>query len=356
MLRRTTTPITTTLAATALAAATLVAVAPSSAAAETCQGRPATIVGTDRTVAGTPGDDVIVSGTASSVDAGPGADLVCVSGSSSGYVAVLAGDGDDVVDTSATSGPTWTLMGAGRDRHVGGPGEDEVHALGSDDDLAGGAGTDLLVALVDSGSGTPGAYAGGEGRDLLHVWSQDLDLEVELDGQVLVGGVPAASNTGFEGASVSAPRAVLVGTGDDDYLSFAGCEVEVRGRGGDDILSGRRIAEDAPVYACRSRVRADAGPGDDRIAGSLGADRLSGGAGHDEVEGRSAADVLLGGRGRDSLKGGGDGDVIRGGSGRDTLVGNPGRDTLLGNGGRDTADGYHGRDRCVAERERRCER
>ncbi|HEY0642972.1 MAG TPA: hypothetical protein VGD39_06115, partial [Nocardioides sp.] len=39
------------------------------AAADTCLGRPATVIGRGPTVTGTAGDDVIVSGTAGSVEA-----------------------------------------------------------------------------------------------------------------------------------------------------------------------------------------------------------------------------------------------------------------------------------------------
>ena len=82
--------------------------AATAAAAETCQGVPATIVGTpEGRVVGTAGDDVIVSGGAWSVKAGDGDDLVCIppmEGDLLGNVVqVDAGAGDDTVVSEAST-------------------------------------------------------------------------------------------------------------------------------------------------------------------------------------------------------------------------------------------------------------
>ena len=134
---------------------------------------------------------------------------------------------------------------------------------------------------------------------------------------------------------------MLRGNAADNYLSGSGCDVLFVGKGGNDTLIGGGIVEDAPQIKseCEGlKATMRGGPGDDNIKGWLGLNRLVGNAGNDELQGRSRSDVLLGGSGRDDLRGGNESDVLRGG------------------GGRDTADGQNGRDRCVAERERRCER
>ena len=154
--------------ATLLGGALLVSV-PATAAGETCQGRPATIVGTGPDIQGTPGDDVIVTGASSRTDAGAGDDLVCVSSSDHGSVFVFAGDGDDVVDASA-SNPTWVLrtvyLGTGLDHYVGnvgGPTQGDVHANGADDNVA--DATTVLLQVTDALTGPRGTYSVG-GLDL----------------------------------------------------------------------------------------------------------------------------------------------------------------------------------------------
>lgn len=118
---------TTTLSAAALLGAVLLTPTSASAAGETCQGRPATIVGADRAtpIVGTDGPDVIVSTGARVIDARGGDDLVCVVNT---FVRDLdAGDGDDVVDVSAGYG-AWAVLGAGSDTFIGSPGGDWVWA------------------------------------------------------------------------------------------------------------------------------------------------------------------------------------------------------------------------------------
>lgn len=328
----------TTLVVTALVTGALLS-APSSAAsstAQTCQGRPATIVGTGPAIQGTPGDDVIVTGTSQVTYALAGNDLVCVSPTA---LRVYAGDGDDVVDASEAGTQISAYLGAGLDRYLGGPGQDLVHADGTDDTV-----TDAdwaILTVTAPATGTPGTYTGGG----IAVWSADHDVEIDLDtNMVTVGGVHAVNLSGIVGASVVAPRAVLRGNAEDNLLFGLGCDVLFVGKGGNDTLIGADLNEDGPEAQLKSECEGieatmRGGSGDDRIRGWLGRNRLVGNAGNDELQGRSRSDVLLGGSGRDDLRGGEGSDVLRGG------------------GGRDTADGEIGRqDRCDAERERRCER
>ena len=331
VLRRSTTLVVTALVTGALSA-------PSSAAsdtAQTCQGRPATIVGTGPDIQGTPGDDVIVTGTSQRTYAVAGNDLVCVSPSA---VLVVAGDGDDVVDASQAGLTTSvTYLGAGLDRYLGGPGQSFVYADGTDDTVTDARWAYLTVTAAVTGA--PGTYAGGG----IAVWSADHDVAIDLDtNMVTVGGVHAVNLFGIVGAGVVAPRAVLRGNAEDNYLFGSGCDVLFVGKGGNDTLRGS-YNEDSPYAQIKSecvgmKATMRGGSGDDNIKGWLGLNRLVGNAGNDELQGRSRSDVLLGGSGRDDLRGGEGSDVLRGG------------------GGRDTADGEIGRDRCDAERERRCER
>ncbi|NPC43800.1 hypothetical protein [Nocardioides sp. zg-1230] len=335
MLRRS-----TTLVVTALVAGVLLS-APSSGAsdtAQTCQGRAATIVGTGPAIQGTPGDDVIVTGSSQRTNAVAGNDLVCVSPSAV-LVVVVAGDGDDVVDASQAGLTTSvTYLGAGLDRYLGGPGQSYVYADGTDDTVTDAWRAYLTVTAPVTGA--PGTYTGGG----IAVWSADQDVEIDLDtNMVTVGGVHAVNLSGIVHAGVVAPRAVLRGNAEDNYLWGAGCDVLFVGKGGNDTLRGASYSDDSPYAQIKSecvgmKATMRGGSGDDSIQGWQGLNRLVGNAGNDELQGRARSDVLLGGSGRDDLRGGEGSDVLRGG------------------GGRDTADGQSGRDRCDAERERRCER
>lgn len=344
----------TALTVIALLAGGLLTSAPAAATDENCWGRPATQVGTGPDVHGTPGDDVIVTGPSALVDSGAGDDVVCVTPNDAFVVHIFAGAGDDVIDVSAsTNVTTRTALGSGVDRFIGGPGYDQVDAAGADDDVSGGAGNDWMMLDVRSVS-TPGRYDGGPGNDVISVWSATLGLEVDLDDQVLVDGVPAASVTRFRRASVVAPRVVLRGNGAGNGLTASGCDVRMYGEGGNDFMSASDADLDAPQFDCRRTAWLSGGRGADAVRGSAGKDVVMGNAGDDGLWGRESADLLLGNRGDDRLVGDEGPDVLRGNAGNDLVHGSPGNDDLFGNRGWDSASGGPGRDRCVTELARRC--
>lgn len=110
--------------------------------AQTCDGLPATLLGTggDDRLLGTSGNDVIVGlGGNDVIEAAGGSDTVC------------AGDGDDVV-----------IGGDGLDRLLGEDGDDDLRGDGGDDFLSGGGGNDGL-----RGGGGDDQLDGGPGDDVL---------------------------------------------------------------------------------------------------------------------------------------------------------------------------------------------
>lgn len=202
-------------------------------AAELCQGRAATIVGSPGAeVTGTDGADVVVSNGATEVVTGAGDDLVCVTaGSRKDDVDVLVGDGDDVVDaSSSTSGTTRAELGDGDDSYVGGPGPDLVGASdywqtppdqgadtvstgpGDDTVVTGGTPKNLDHDAVDLGEGDDDAWLtgpvdparpilGGAGRDRLELDRVSMVPALVLDnaaGQATDSGVPVMTWSGME--------------------------------------------------------------------------------------------------------------------------------------------------------------
>jgi len=124
-------------------------------AAQTCEGLPATLTGTDGSdsLLGTAGDDVIVTlGGNDLVDGAGGNDVIC------------GGDGDDIL--------------------IGGTGDDRLFGENGDDDLRGSEGDDLM--------------SGGSGHDALRGDSGNDQLSGDAGDDVMVG---AAGNDECDGVS-----------------------------------------------------------------------------------------------------------------------------------------------------------
>lgn len=283
------------LTVAAITGLTVLSTPGATAAAQMCRGEAATIVGTDRELMGTDGDDVIVTEAAEIIDSGAGNDLVCVTaGSDRPMVTVDAGPGDDLVDTTLTTSQTTTLLHTGRDVLVGGPGTDSVWSLGFDDRHSTGGGKDTVFIQADREhlSAERGQYAGGPGRDLLMVMSGDFDLVVDLgSGTVAVGDAadnPVASFTSFQDSFVSASTAVLRGDAESNRLTITGCRMKVVGRERSDRV--RYVYPELYEYGCKPSVTAHGGPGRDVLAGSKGRDVLLGGPGLDRADGRAGSD------------------------------------------------------------------
>lgn len=310
-MRRTTSPTAAGLLGLALLAPATWAT-PASAAGQTCQGVPATIVGTGPTITGTEGRDVIVTGSATSVSALGGDDLVCVAiigNPRSNVLDVDAGPGADTVDTTAVGGGYYvaTTLGAGADTHVGGPTNDTVWAgegsyetvntdtetdridtgAGGDSVLSGtpGSANHDVVRLGDDGDaltlGSPALAAdavvdGGAGPDRLTLRTQDEDVTLDVSSSTFTGSSGTAAYSAFEHPSVVAGSGTITFRGSEGDDSF-GLHPEdgtptlraTTGSGDDGVT-----IEPAIITASSS---IDTGAGDDQLVtatktGSLGID------------------------------------------------------------------------------------
>lgn len=249
------------LAGTATVALTLVA-SPASAA-PTCDGRPATIVGTQGNdkIQGTRGPDVIVGlGGNDTIHGGGGADVIC--------------------------------GGLGADRLYGGPGHDRLFSGANRpgvltdkfDLLQGGPGDDLLVVPPRQ----------GDGREV-RLNYRDATGPVRVD--LAAGSAAGRGNDTL----VLRGQVGLVGSDFADVLLGSSRKDLIWGRKGDDVIRGRG-----------SHDRIDAGRGNDRVWG---------GPGNDSISGDRGANILRGGPGNDSLSAGPHGgpDRLYGQGGNDQL-------------------------------------
>ncbi len=259
-----------------------VAIAPlAQAAAPTCAGLKATIVGNNKgnTINGTPRRDVIVArGGNDTIRGGGGNDVIC------------GGDGADVI-----------VGGEGNDRLYGEADLVKVDRFGrtlmKGDTISGGLGDDTIDLGFDFRQPSEGTT-----RVLDGVSYADAPAPVVVDFRAAAT-VPITANgndtvTGYSrGIRIAGSELgdTIKGTNGDDAIYARGGDDTIFARGGDDIV----VAD---------------------TSSAVGNDRLYGEAGDDSLSGTSGYDVLVGGTGEDSLTSTSElHQVIRGGGGVDTV-------------------------------------
>jgi len=368
-----------------LVAVSAALVAVPASATPTCQGKVATIVGTDGddpSMEGTDGDDVVWLGAGNDVFLGnAGDDLVC---GGPGSDQLLGDNGDDI------------LLGEdGGDLLDGGDGSDR---------LSGGAGRDVL-AFDGVGSDV---LLGGPNGDGLHLWGgvtnswvPDVGPTIDLPRKTITAGPVRATVAGFEYFYATELSDTFLGTdGPEEFHGFGGPDL-LRMGGGNDYVD----AIDSTVYAGRGADNVhvdgnsvvDLGPGPDQVQ-FTGRIRAFGGAETDmfygpetargSIDGGTGGDTLafhnqyglrvdlaqgsaiweggdlrlsrlsqvIGTSHRDILLGSDLDESFNGGAGADVLGGRGGADFLSGDADRDVAYGGPGTDWCRAEVARGCER
>ena len=269
------------------------------AAAETCHGEAATIVGTGRPVRGTEGRDVIVLGTSHEVDALGGDDLICLSQDVDPYYTqeIDAGPGNDTVDATTASTDVFvvTTLGPGADTFVGGAAHDWVHAGDAADPVQ--PGSDVDADRVETGSGDDEVHSGssggvdhdvialGNGDDSLFLGTSQLAGDAAFDGGE--GDDPLRFRLGTEEVTVDQATGTLTSAaGTAALTSFASVTIDAgtgtvhyRGTPGADSLAVR--TEGAPVLDLAT------GAGKDQVVlepATIGAgSTINTGAGHDKL-------------------------------------------------------------------------
>jgi len=308
------------VAAGVLAVAALLGVSASasSAAWPTCQGEPATIVGTDGNdlLSGTSDDDVIVGLAGDDQIRGNGGfDLIC------------GGDGND---TLVETNPGWIGLA-----FAAGDAGDDVIQAGGDAIVIADYEESPTAVTVDLGAGT----ATGDGTDTLiavrGAWGSQFDDSLTGSGQ-----------TDF-----------LLGDAGNDTLSGLGGKDVLEGGLGDDAMDGGSGTDGGWYGDSATAVHVDlahgaaTGEGSDHLTSI---ENLTGSKRADVLIGNSARNQFDGRGGNDRLYGAGGNDLFLGGGGADRVYGGVGKDSLDGGAGKDYADGGPARDICRAERKVHC--
>ncbi|MEP9361957.1 hypothetical protein ABLE68_03255 [Nocardioides sp. CN2-186] len=279
------------LPATLALLASIAVVPPVSAAAPTCQGQPATLVGTPgHALRGTSGPDVIVTNGATPVRAGDGDDRVCITGHRASFPDISAGPGDDRVrDTSRAfpdvdlgAGDDWfreltthgadvdagDAAGLGHDVIIGGPWADSVVSGVPDQP------NDDVVRLGPGGdgihlNGTPtGSFDGGGGHDIvLLVRSAPADWVLDLAQDTgTVDGAPFAIRHIEDFALADLPWRTMHVIGSDAGESVYATRTRTSGP----VSSGELTAQMGGGNDLVSVTAAQSGP----FRGSAGSDRI----------------------------------------------------------------------------------
>lgn len=360
------------------------------AAAPTCRGQSATIIGSGGSITGTEGPDVVVTNGASSVSTLGGNDLVCITGGVRNEVRILAGDGDDVVDgTFAPDQGVLVTLGSGTDAFYGGSDDDYVYLTYPDpgtgpDGIQGGGGSDSLY--VETGPGAA-VLDNARGRlssagELRATWSglEEFWLQPELTDRDLTVVGSDIDEQFFDESAGPTKVDVDLGGGDDTWASRQAPQDTSRLDGGagrdlvylasglsdldldlrDGLLTvgtanAYEVAadnfEDADLFARRVRLNGTNGPNDLGFRACNG--NVRGRSGDDRVKRQYEGifDVfdtncrerltINGGSGDDKLSGTGGNDKILGGNGRDRLNGRRGSDRLIGGPGHDHLRGQN---------------
>lgn len=291
---------------------------------------------------------------------------------------LFGNDGNDTLlgetdTTTGTTGGSYFDGGAGDDSLVGDIGRDIMHGGDGNDTIIAGRGEDTIFAgtgfdIVDGGSETLMDYLH---PDELHFTGDlaDYDIEVFLNGDVVVTGDSTSTETGLAVASEVHSSAIerFVFHDQTVELNYAdqfvpGSPSNVTGYTsgpGADIIIGLEIINSYGTIYETSVIYAGAGndtvvghdrndiiytgDGNDSVFGGDGRDTISGENGDDTlVGGTSETDIrddIYGGDGNDSIDGGYGNDQLRGDAGNDTIEGGYGVDMIVGGGGNDVLSG-----------------
>ena len=303
------------------------------------------------------GNDTLDGGEGADTAVGGTGDDTYFVNSSADLITELAGEGTDVVFSTARNfmmganvehitlqgtGSISAVGNASANTMTGNAGDNTLDGGDGNDSLVGGAGFDSLLGGAGSDTMTGGAdsdfyrvgsagdvvieLAGGGLNDTVEAWvSYTLGAEVE---HLTLGSTSALNGTGNSLNNVltgNAANNVLDGlTGADTMAGGAGNDTYAVDNVGDVVNEGAAAGTDQVNASVSYTLKANV----ERLT-LTGSANLNGYGGDD-------ANTLTGNTGHNLLDGGLGNDTLLGGAGNDTLLGNAGDDSMVGGTGNDT--------------------
>lgn len=266
----------------AAALAAPLAIAPTAqAAAVTCAGLKATIVGNDKgnTITGTPKRDVVAArGGNDTIRGLAGNDVIC---GGEGADRILGGEGDD------------KLYGESDLLRI----DQFGRVVKRGDTISGGLGNDVIDLGYDPRPGSEGTVTELDGVSYLNA-TAPVVVDFGAAGTVPIAAEGSDTVTGYDGGIrvIGSPlNDTIKGTNSRDVIAARGGDDTIFGRGGDDFLSA-----DANGTVGNDRLYGDAG--DDQLVGAIGIDTFVGGSGSDDLRTTSEShQVWRGGSGSDTM-------------------------------------------------------
>jgi Ca2+-binding RTX toxin-like protein len=308
----------------------------------------------------------VVSSSASSFTLGANIEAAFGDGNLIGNTLGNALNGGSSANTLDGGGGNDQISGNGGDDSLkGGAGNDTLNGGKGDDKMAGGAGNDIYI--VDSIFDVVTESAGG-GTDLVRTdlagYTLGANVEnLELQGAANISGFGntlanyLTGNDGDNGLLGDAGNDTLKGgvgadtmnggAGNDTYFvdDAADVIIDKAGKGKDTVRSSVTFIFDDNVEI--ETVILDSASTVAAVANKFANALTTVGTGSVYLDGSGGNDTLTGGVSKDTLTGGDGNDVISGLNGNDSLDGNFGNDKLTGGEGDDTLFGGPGKDTMV---------
>ena len=303
------------------------------------------------------GNDTLDGGEGADTAVGGTGDDTYLVNSSADIITELAGEGTDIVFSTARNFMMGnnvehiTLQGTGSISAVGNASANTMTGNAGDNTLDGGDGNDSLVggAGFDSLLGGAGSdtMVGGADSDFYRVGSAG-DVVTELAGEGLNDTVEAWINytlgANVEHLTLGSTNAIN-GTGNtaNNVLTGNTANNVLDGLTGADTMAGGAGNDTYVVDNAGDVVNEGVGAGTDQVNASVSytlksnVERLTlTGSGNLNGYGAEDANTITGNAGNNLLDGGLGNDTLIGGAGNDTLLGNAGDDSMVGGTGNDT--------------------
>ncbi|MEZ5842231.1 MAG: hypothetical protein R3D27_00675 [Hyphomicrobiaceae bacterium] len=267
--------------------------------------------------------DILIGGAGNDTavaDDPTSAGVTLVLGVGHGIETVLGGAGNDTLDASASTTSVQLHARGGTDTLIGGAVNDLLYFDGAGEQLTGGGGTDIAVAVDPTSAGTSVTILAGVevvygagGADVIDASATsaaNLDARLNLYGNAgsdvitggsandsLYGGADADTLDGGDGNDVLffTTGDTLIGGNGSDYgvaEDLAGASVALGATSGVEALYGNVGGDTLDASAMTVRVTLDGRAGDDTIIGGSGNDLLYGGAGNDTITGGAGSDYF----------------------------------------------------------------
>ncbi len=235
------------------------------------------------------------------------------------------------------------------DEFIGSTHGNKVTGNADDDIIYGGAGNNTITGgqgndIIYGGAG-PTTITGGHSNDIIYGGSAPTTITGGQGNDIIYGGSASTTITGGQGNDIiyggSAPTTITGGQS-NDIIYGGSATTTITGGQGNDIIYGGSASTTITggqgndiIYGGSAPTTITGGHGNDIIYGGSAPTTITGGQGNDIIYGGSAPTTITGGQGNDIIYGGSAPTTITGGHGNDIIYGGSAPTTITGGQGND---------------------